>query len=456
MNVEVTQRAEKSWERIFMAALILGTGFRVMLYARTHWTLLDALMSFRYAENFGAGRGLVYNAGEWVSGNTSVLYTFVLGIAAACKLDVALFSRVLGTGADLVTVFLLRRLVGGSGLRSPEFRHGLPAAIFLCPLCFPYAVSGMETSLYICLVFWLLERTLHGRGWSYFLAATLAMYCRPDSVLFVAASLLYLGWTTRRIPWRTGAVLFLIGVSYLGFNQLAYGSAIPNSVYAKTVTFNESFGYKFHYLASRLVKFDALFAAWLCAVLGTLVWLRKNALARLLGISTAFFVLFLCLTPSIRNYYIVPFVYLSLLILGLGAGRLVESRWASGSRLWSLVFAAAYLGACLVALPSLFRKCRAVRQYEVDTRMAPGNWLRENTPPGARVFGPCDVGYYSKRYTIDYGGLVEPRVLKMIKQDGNRDYFKQAEALNVDYALLPVDPTSAPAQFQFLRLFAPT
>ena len=44
------------------------------------WTLDDAYISFRYAENLVAGDGLVFNPGERVEGYTNFLW--VMGVAA--------------------------------------------------------------------------------------------------------------------------------------------------------------------------------------------------------------------------------------------------------------------------------------------------------------------------------------------------------------------------------------
>ena len=40
----------------------------------------DAFISFRYAENFARGAGLVWNAGERVEGYTNFLWTMLMGV----------------------------------------------------------------------------------------------------------------------------------------------------------------------------------------------------------------------------------------------------------------------------------------------------------------------------------------------------------------------------------------
>jgi arabinofuranosyltransferase len=42
------------------------------------WLSDDGFISFRYAQNLAEGRGLVYNAGEYVEGYTNLLWTLAL------------------------------------------------------------------------------------------------------------------------------------------------------------------------------------------------------------------------------------------------------------------------------------------------------------------------------------------------------------------------------------------
>src|SRR5258708_36726208 len=87
--------AERNWKWLFYGSLALGAGFRALVYIKTGWTIMDGLISFQFAEQFAAGNGLVFNAGERISGNTSVLYTFILGLGAWLQMDPQVFCRIL-------------------------------------------------------------------------------------------------------------------------------------------------------------------------------------------------------------------------------------------------------------------------------------------------------------------------------------------------------------------------
>src|SRR6266850_6494270 len=56
----------------------------------------DAFISFRYADNFVHGRGLVWNEAERVEGYTNFLWTMLIGVPLYFNLDPVRFSYALG------------------------------------------------------------------------------------------------------------------------------------------------------------------------------------------------------------------------------------------------------------------------------------------------------------------------------------------------------------------------
>ena len=62
-----------------------------VVHARA-WEFLcdDAFISFRYAENWVAGRGLVFNAGEQVEGYTNFSWTMLCALGMQLGIEPAL------------------------------------------------------------------------------------------------------------------------------------------------------------------------------------------------------------------------------------------------------------------------------------------------------------------------------------------------------------------------------
>ena len=112
----------------------------------------DAFISFRYAENFAAGHGLVFNPGERVEGYTTFLWVLILAAGKAIGLRVIPLSQILGALFTLGTVLLLLFAHRFSSRISAS--GALLAALFLgtCGAFTPWPSSGMEVSLFTFLV----------------------------------------------------------------------------------------------------------------------------------------------------------------------------------------------------------------------------------------------------------------------------------------------------------------
>jgi hypothetical protein len=220
----------------------------------------------------------------------------------------------------------------------------------------------------------------------------------------------------------------------------------------KAVAFHDSIRENFHFIAMRFLKWDAVLVILLGLMLTVIVCLRKTPLVLLLGISSIAFFLFLLTAPHLRSWYVVPFLYLAILLIGLGFGTFADTKIQMIPRLLPVTLFAAYVAACGLSLKFLVREFREIRRFEAVTRAQPGEWLKENTPPDAKVFVTAlEVGYYSKRYTVDSPGLVTPAVWKMLRQNPSLDLFQQADALKVDYAVIPLGGGKVLPNFKLIR-----
>src|SRR5689334_227035 len=68
-------RTDRLYLGLAMAMALLAILVRSWIAWRTHYTLDDALISLRYAENLAQGHGFVFNPGERILGTTTPLYT---------------------------------------------------------------------------------------------------------------------------------------------------------------------------------------------------------------------------------------------------------------------------------------------------------------------------------------------------------------------------------------------
>src|SRR5262245_19704442 len=193
----------------------------------------DSYIFMRYAENFAAGRGLVFNPGEWVLGFTSPLFTLLL--TALTKVfspqDASPVIVAVNALAFLGLGVVVLRLFFDGTLRS----LALPALLLLY---FPFvdaSLNGMETMLMLATLFaalWLLQRLRFGLAVG---AAALCALTRPEGVVFFALVTAFLFATERqRFPWRTWAAMALVGLAWAALAQWRYGSFLPQSLVAKS------------------------------------------------------------------------------------------------------------------------------------------------------------------------------------------------------------------------------
>lgn len=202
----------------------------------------DAYITFRYAQNALAGRGLVFNPGERVEGYSNFLW--LIQLIAAGKLGLRpedssfLLAILYSLGSLGVALALLRPLV--------YRRHFAPAALFVLallaasPTFAVWTTGGLETrsnTFFLLLGLWgtaLSARERRGEirgavGWAG------ACLTRPDSLLpFATAALYHLVWTR---DWKRSAKLavppaVVVAIHY-AWRRAYYGDWFPNTYYAK-------------------------------------------------------------------------------------------------------------------------------------------------------------------------------------------------------------------------------
>ncbi len=228
------------WAALAAALALLG------LYAVEirHWMLDDAFISFRYAENFAAGKGLVFNEGERVEGYTTFLWVFVLGLGNKLGFDTVASSRWLGAAFAAGCLLLLAA--------SGRFVRGIDAGVAALALLMvassgvfaTWTLAGMEVPLvgFLGLLGMLLYLKARAADSARLYAAAgvvcaLAAMTRPDAgLLFVTlvADRLIDRVRTGRGGWLPLTLgLAVLYAPYFAWRYLYYGWLLPNTFYAK-------------------------------------------------------------------------------------------------------------------------------------------------------------------------------------------------------------------------------
>jgi arabinofuranosyltransferase len=220
-----------------IAAVVAGAAVAI---ARA-WVCDDAFISYRYAEHLVAGKGMVFNAGERVEGETNLLWTLWTALGLALGAGAIAWTKLWGLACYVAALALLAR-------RGRELGAIPAAAIFGATTIAwaEFATSGLETSAF----------TLSALGAYYLVSdpgrpprAGLAglvigasALLRPDGIVFgvvIGVWLLAGGAGPRGRQALRAALVFAAGVAIVWipatiWRVVYYGDLVPNTYYAKS------------------------------------------------------------------------------------------------------------------------------------------------------------------------------------------------------------------------------
>jgi hypothetical protein len=381
------------------------------------WMLDDAFIFFRYAENWAAGHGPLFNVGEPpVEGFTSFLWLAVLTIGEALGADLPLFSILAGHVASLAVLVLLHqshRMVECIDQRSAAFATLL---VGTCGAFTPSAQSGMETSLHAALVtgmllvhMWAKDRSI-ADGFKAKRFIGLGLLCsaaamnRPDALLLVGVLAIDGLFATRRLGWRGFCVtlatfVFVFGTYYV-WRYSYFGYPVPNTFYAKVGASSAQVSRGVGYLVEALVIFAPMLL--LIGLVG-----RKRLFA---GRSALLLPLVLllahCVYVTAVGGDVMPafrFLTPETSLVALLAGVAIRQIERAASQLL-LLGATAMFGVWGICYP--INQAIAPDVVALNGRIV-GEWLQQHAPRGSVVATNTagTVVYYSKLRAIDMLGL---------------------------------------------------
>ncbi len=208
------------------------------------FVLDDPFISFRYAENFVNGNGLVFNLdNNPVEGYTNFLWVMLVAPAFLLNFDPLIWSKVLGLIISLLQLFFVWKLV----IRFTGFSKVSPriwACLVLLALATNWyvavwSVGGLETPLFgLLLVISLYLFFDEHYTWSA-LTLFLATLTRPEGVALAAIMIFVLtikSFNDRDVKKliTTFLVFALPFILFIAWRYSFYGEFVPNTFYTKT------------------------------------------------------------------------------------------------------------------------------------------------------------------------------------------------------------------------------
>lgn len=402
------------------ALLLGGAGLVLALYvmhvAKYMFLCDDAFIYFRYADNWAAGLGPVFNPGEHVEGYTGFVWLAlltlgrVLGIAPEQSAPV---MGVLAGAGTLLTVMLFarRRFFADA----PLWSLAAPALLASNRTFVGWSTGGLETALFTFLVtagllrLWSeIEDGPKSKPLSAFLLSAAAL-TRPDGLLFLGlAGLARMGaWIATRERRREALGAFLLwGVAaagpvlaHLAWRWSYYGYPLPNTYYAKVsqAHWDEGFAY--------LTVFAIEYAVVLAAPFAVLAWIKAPTTSERRAITFAALTggLYLTYVASVGGdhfefRFVHPLLAVGALIVARGAYHAAGMAASSTARL--------ALGAGLVAALALVQY--AMPLAADGYRQAAHQGATPDAFPGlapifaayTRLYDPIDDQFVAKRIEL--------------------------------------------------------
>ncbi len=424
---------------IFLISLVIFFILTVLFWT---YSIDDAFITYRYAENLADGRGLVFNPddGYPVEGYSNFLWVLFLALAFKAGLPTYLTAKVVGLGLFLLSGILVYRRF----MNQPGYAWLGGPLLLICPFTVLWGVSGLELGAHAFLIlialFYLADKSR-----KLFLVLPLLVLSRPEGAV-IALVMIFTLLISRRNELSTiknyaitGLAVTLATLAALTVFRLWYFDALlPNTIYAKTQHL-----WWLGIRASYIMLMTVL-PLVLMAMLGIYFMLKdgfRNVYSSLISTTFLAQIGISSLADPVMNFhwrYLIPVLPLALLLALSGLEKL---------RYPSLRFALAVVMAIAVVFP--FRRVTDTVKLEQEITKSQEAFLTwaEKAEPDA-TFTMTDMGripYYSGMRFNDLWGLVN----RDIAREGY-DLRRELERLP-DYFVLVGYLQGGTASFRFGR-----
>ncbi len=206
----------------------------------------DPYIFYRYAENWAAGHGLVYNIDEYVEGYSSFLTTSILAIGALLSFDLVQLTPILNLLIGIGCLLLISYICSFIPFNMPRLISIIiPLVYALSYEVYFYSVAGWMDSFLLSLILLLCIVSLYkGRNSGNYLISfpslILLNICRAEgpvyAIVLLATVTYFVFIEQRRIP-RQLLILIAIFICSTAFlfagRYIVYGALIPATVLAK-------------------------------------------------------------------------------------------------------------------------------------------------------------------------------------------------------------------------------
>jgi arabinofuranosyltransferase len=380
--------------------------FLYFVYQFRDYSIDDAFVTFKYAENVARGNGLIFNRGDTsVEGYSNFLWMLLLAGGYRIGSPTLLTAKITGIACFFLTALLWFRHFN----RASEKYLWLTGCLYLAtPFTAFWAVSGLESGLYALLLAGYCILVVRHSKWSVAPAALIVL-SRPEGFIIAAAVILIglLKNEERKIYWKnTGvpniAVILTALVILTGFRVFIFGYPMPNTFYAKSELSIRGF----LELSKGLLYFMPLSVLFF---VGIYRLLREKDSDREIAIYSGLFIVqaaISCLASTVMNFHFRYMIAFLPFFLTVALSTL--------SRIKSTKIACPVLATVILSLFIPLSAARASLRQERLIIAAQDDMIkyinRHRPPPRISITDIGRIPYYTDAYYYDVWGLVSREV----------------------------------------------
>jgi hypothetical protein len=422
---------------------------RIIIFFLIPLTYEDAYITFRYAENFADGLGLVYNVGEKVYGTTTPLYALIIGLFNVIGIGSVAGSLIVNLISEGVTTLIVYKLLKN---HVKGFLAVIVSLLYVfSPSNISWAVQGMETAFFsavIAVSFYSFYKT---RYFSAIVFAFLASCIRIDGLSVVAVILAATFFECKLKVFKLSLFPGLIFIGWLLFLYLYFGNFLPNSMIAKLIIYS---GHQTSYAPNLNLLFSKFFESGkYSSTIVTILFLigsfhiikSKNRLTPLVAWIFIYFSSLVISKTTMHGWYLIPPLFAYIIISGMAVQNLVIFISTKFTRLKILSYSLVTVFIVIFGLLTLYLKMNQMYveyRYEQDVRIKMGEYLNKNTDISSSVLlEPIGViGYFSERYVYDDIALISPIFLDLNRLPYTpQNRYKKVDLVKPDYIILRED-----------------
>lgn len=445
-------KARLPWWAVLVVVAVLTLVWAVFYW---RWYIDDTFIYTQYARNLVRDGQFAFNRGEPTFAVTGPTWVLLMAAVSYLVRDPLVAAKAIGIAAGIGTLAVYQ-LLARQVVRARTWLVWLATLVWAADAWWARTpFTGMESAAAVLIVLAVIllrmreyERGFEGFSWSV-LVAGVGIGVRPEVGLLLGLALLYRLVVQRRIvPVLGEGLIALAGLAPLLVYLFAtFGTVVPNTFAAK-----QSLGPWVPAFVDTVVRTAKIVGvtqalAVLLLVAGVVaaprVMLdRKHWLAYAWIVTLPAFYIVRAIGPYSTSRYLIMMTPL-LVIYGVAGLEQLAARLPRWDRVLVPVAAGALVAQALLVqfayvLPS---SQKSIRDFD-SAWLYEAEWIKANSPEDARIAtGQIGIiGYYSDRYIIDLGALLDPSVLGSAEREGlpAYDYLREHGATHLVTAGEPV------------------